>query len=191
MPIPLKKYLLPIALAIPLLLTACGQPDSANTPAATESEVSTASKTSTVETSSSSEDVESSVATKADKGKASSNAEDAAEPKQEQSSHASPQDSNDDVVESTLTIYTDQLPSIEEQQRMATEAFFNSPESALGIDPSNVPYADGGTCPAAVCGYGHDENGNPNPSSGEIQSWWTDCIATNSDDYCRANDPYQ
>ena len=37
-------------------------------------------------------------------------------------------------------------------------------------DLSNVPYADGGTCAAAICGYGHDENGNPNKSSGEIQT---------------------
>lgn len=33
-----------------------------------------------------------------------------------------------------------------------------------------VPVADGGTCPAAQCGYGHDEQGNPNPSSGELQT---------------------
>ena len=33
-----------------------------------------------------------------------------------------------------------------------------------------VPIADGGTCPAAQCGYGHDEQGNPNPSSGELQT---------------------
>ena len=37
-------------------------------------------------------------------------------------------------------------------------------------DLSTVPYADGGTCAAAICGYGHDENGNPNKSSGEIQT---------------------
>lgn len=37
-------------------------------------------------------------------------------------------------------------------------------------DPSTVPITDGGTCPAAVCGYGHDEHGNPNPSSGELQT---------------------
>ena len=41
------------------------------------------------------------------------------------------------------------------------------------IPPLNldeIPIADGGTCPAARCGYGHDANGNPNPSSGEIQT---------------------
>ena len=37
-------------------------------------------------------------------------------------------------------------------------------------DLSTVAYADGGTCPAYKCGYGHDENGNRNPSSGEIQT---------------------
>lgn len=34
---------------------------------------------------------------------------------------------------------------------------------------AEIPIADGGTCPAAKCGYGHDANGNPNPTSGEIQ----------------------
>lgn len=38
------------------------------------------------------------------------------------------------------------------------------------VDLDDIPIADGGTCPAARCGYGHDENGNPNPSSGEIQT---------------------
>lgn len=39
-----------------------------------------------------------------------------------------------------------------------------------GQDLSNIPVADGGTCPAAICGYGTDANGNPNPSSGELQT---------------------
>ena len=33
-----------------------------------------------------------------------------------------------------------------------------------------VAIADGGTCPAYLCGYGHDEQGNRNPTSGEIQT---------------------
>lgn len=33
-----------------------------------------------------------------------------------------------------------------------------------------VPIADGGTCPAYLCGYGHDAQGNRNPTSGEIQT---------------------
>lgn len=60
-----------------------------------------------------------------------------------------------------------------------------------GPDPETIHYADGGTCPAYKCGYGHDASGNPNPSNSEIQSWWSDCIAGNTAEYCRANDPYQ
>lgn len=68
----------------------------------------------------------------------------------------------------------------------ATDAYVNDPANCtaanLGGDPrydqmypggypaDQVPFADGGTCPAAICGYGHDENGNPNPSSGELQT---------------------
>lgn len=58
-------------------------------------------------------------------------------------------------------------------------------------DPATIPYADGGTCPAYKCGYGHDENGNFRPDNTEIQSWWGQCIAMNSTEYCRENDPYQ
>lgn len=53
------------------------------------------------------------------------------------------------------------------------------------------PYTEGGTCPAYLCGYGHDENGKPRPSNAEIQGWWGECIAENAAEYCRANDPYQ
>lgn len=60
-----------------------------------------------------------------------------------------------------------------------------------GPDPATIPYADGGTCPAYKCGYGHDASGNPNPSNSEIQSWWSDCTAVNTAEYCRENDPYQ
>lgn len=74
------------------------------------------------------------------------------------------------------------------------EQWYSSPDnpalSEYYEDPDNIPIADGGTCPAALCGYGHDEYGNPNPSSGEIQAWWMDCIAVNTEEYCRANDPY-
>ena len=45
------------------------------------------------------------------------------------------------------------------------------------VEPQNnqpahdgVAIADGGTCPAYLCGYGHDEQGNRNPTSGEIQT---------------------
>lgn len=37
-------------------------------------------------------------------------------------------------------------------------------------DPSQIPFANGGTCPAYKCGYGTNAKGNPNPSSGELQT---------------------
>lgn len=77
---------------------------------------------------------------------------------------------------------------------VSAEEFYNSLNNPAPmeqyVDPATVPIADGGTCPAYLCGYGHDENGNPNPTSGEIQLWWSNCIAANTEDYCRANDPY-
>lgn len=39
------------------------------------------------------------------------------------------------------------------------------------VDPNSIPYADGGTCPAYQCGYGHNSEGARNPSSGEIQTY--------------------
>lgn len=36
--------------------------------------------------------------------------------------------------------------------------------------PSEVAYGDGGTCAAAICGYGTNSQGQRNPSSGEIQT---------------------
>lgn len=36
---------------------------------------------------------------------------------------------------------------------------------------ANTPYADGGTCAAAICGYGTNDQGQRNPSSGELQMW--------------------
>lgn len=37
-------------------------------------------------------------------------------------------------------------------------------------DPGQVAIADGGTCPAYLCGYGTNDQGQRNPSSGEIQT---------------------
>lgn len=55
-----------------------------------------------------------------------------------------------------------------------TDAFVSDPSQCtpenLGANLDDIPFADGGTCPAYRCGYGHDENGNPNKSSGEIQT---------------------
>lgn len=84
-----------------------------------------------------------------------------------------------------------QAPASSAQQQTSTQQQAPPQAPEPSQDPGDVPNADGGTCPAYQCGYGHDENGNPNPSSGEIQQWWANCTATNTAEYCRANDPYQ
>lgn len=50
------------------------------------------------------------------------------------------------------------------------EEFYRIIEQNRQPDHDGVPFADGGNCPAYLCGYGHDEHGNPNPTSGELQS---------------------
>lgn len=52
-----------------------------------------------------------------------------------------------------------------------TGQYVSDSDQCEDIHPAHdgVPIPDGGTCPAYLCGYGHDAEGNPNPSSGEIQ----------------------
>lgn len=38
------------------------------------------------------------------------------------------------------------------------------------VGPENVAFADGGTCAGATCGYGHNAEGDRNPTSGELQA---------------------
>ncbi len=55
-----------------------------------------------------------------------------------------------------------------------TDSYVDDPSKCAPWQRDETPldqisYADGGTCPAYKCGYGHDANGNPNPTSGETQ----------------------
>lgn len=66
------------------------------------------------------------------------------------------------------------------------------PAGEVPQDLNNIPYSEGGTCPAYRCGYGTDAEGNDlNQERAESHAWWSDCIAINSAEYCRANDPWQ
>lgn len=58
------------------------------------------------------------------------------------------------------------------------ESWANSPDNPALAEKyaeeerlANIPYADGGTCPAYKCGYGTNSQGEPNPSSGELQAF--------------------
>lgn len=55
-----------------------------------------------------------------------------------------------------------------------TDSFVNSasecaPWQREELPADQIPFANGGTCPAYKCGYGHGANGKPNPTSGELQ----------------------
>lgn len=63
------------------------------------------------------------------------------------------------------------------QEIRDAEAWYNSPDNpalqeyyAEQERLSNIPYAEGGTCPAYLCGYGTNDQGQRNPSSGELQA---------------------
>ncbi|MCX7540528.1 hypothetical protein [Corynebacterium antarcticum] len=59
-------------------------------------------------------------------------------------------------------------------------------------DPSTIPYSEGGTCPPYRCGYGTDAAGNDlNVVREEAHRWWSDCVAVNTAEHCRASDPYR
>lgn len=67
-----------------------------------------------------------------------------------------------------------------------------SPANDPTQDLSNIPYSEGGTCPAYRCGYGTDAEGNDlNQEKADSHAWWNECIAANTAEYCRANDPWQ
>lgn len=66
------------------------------------------------------------------------------------------------------------------------------PTGEAAQDLSNIPYANGGTCPAYKCGYGTDAEGNDlNQEKADSHAWWSECVAANTAEYCRANDPWQ
>ncbi|WP_313678372.1 hypothetical protein [Corynebacterium stationis] len=67
-------------------------------------------------------------------------------------------------------------PSSNEVQ-LQNEGYYSSPDNPALAEYyaeqerlANIPYADGGTCPAYKCGYGTNSQGERNPSSGEIQT---------------------
>ena len=78
---------------------------------------------------------------------------------------------------------TEDDPSVAEPQAaldespFQNEGYYSSPDNPALAEYyaeqerlANIPYADGGTCPAYKCGYGTNSQGERNPSSGEIQT---------------------
>lgn len=76
------------------------------------------------------------------------------------------------LYQAGTAIYSDGSTGYEEScYQPMMDAAQSAPQSYGQVtpDPETIPFANGGTCPAYKCGYGTDENGNPNPSSGELQ----------------------
>ena len=169
------KRQFPVLFVISLFLTACSASDGATQ---TSSSTATSSPTSSSSTSS--------------KAPSSSTGSEAIEPAIVQAPTVEPAPIEQAPVVEQAPVAT--LPSAISiwapagtgYQCPGTDAFVYDPANCtsanLGGDPnyenkypggqglSNIPYADGGTCPAYKCGYGTDSYGNPNPSSGELQA---------------------
>lgn len=63
------------------------------------------------------------------------------------------------------------------EEHLQNESWYSSPDNPALAEYyaeqerlAQIPYADGGTCPAYKCGYGTNDQGQRNPSSGEIQT---------------------
>ncbi|GEM_PF-3809434 len=61
-------------------------------------------------------------------------------------------------------------------------------ENAIGLVPGNVaPYGEFAIDPPVTA----DNNYNPDTARIAGQNWWGECMASNTPEFCRANDPYQ
>lgn len=164
----MKKFL-PIVFAVPLLLSACsGSEDPAPAPSSTVTSSSTSSSTTS------------------GRSPSSSTASETSEPALAPATVVEPEPVEQQPAASQPTANSIWAPVGTGYQCPGTDAFVYDPANCtaanLGGDPSydsrfpggqdlsNTSVADGGTCPAYKCGYGTDANGNPNPSSGEIQT---------------------
>lgn len=165
---PLRRTALVAILAIPLLLTACGGDDQDTTPTTTSS-AATSSATSTTSSATSS------TTTETPEPELTPEEPAAAEPYVVEClpDPPGPATWSDGTVKFSQDCYDQGVANRGAYQCPGTDSYVDdlslcgNPQGAP--DPATVPYAEGGTCAAAVCGYGYDEYGTHNPSSGEIQ----------------------
>lgn len=170
---PLRRSALVAILAIPLLLTACSGDDQDTTPTTTSSAAASSTTSTTPSTTSSTTPEETEPVTE-DQA--------AVEPEPEVAASyvveclpdpPGPATWSDGTVRFSQDCYDQGVANRGAYQCPGTDSYVDdlslcgNPQGAP--DPATVPYAEGGTCAAAVCGYGYDEYGNRNPSSGEIQ----------------------
>lgn len=75
---------------------------------------------------------------------------------------------SDGVVRFSQDCYDEGVANRGAYQCPGTDSYVDDP-SQCGQWQGDASYANGDSCAAAICGYGYDAYGNPNPSSGEIQ----------------------
>lgn len=159
----IRRSALAALFALPLVLTACGGDDQDPAPTTSSATSTTTSTTSITTSSTPSETPEPEPVAE----------EPAAEPYVVECLEGTPGPalwSDGSMDHSDDCWYQNGGPEYAQEEGDATARFWEEhPEMLNQPDPATVPIPDGGTCPAYLCGYGHDAEGNPNPSSGEIQ----------------------
>ena len=180
----MRRLLAPIVLAIPLVLAACSQPADDEPAPSTTSSTATSTTSSSV-TSTSSTTTSAAPTSTAEPSPAQEPAPEAAPAEQAPAEVAEPY-----VVECLFGTPGPSLMSDGTTQN--TEYCGNQPgaqehrdaESAAGYDPTKN-YEDP-QLPAYLTRTPEESR-----QQAEGQGWWSNCMATNTAEYCRATDPYQ
>ena len=180
----MRRLLTPIVLAIPLVLAACNQPADDEPAPSTTSSTATSTTSSSV-TSTSSTTTSAAPTRTAEPTPAQEPAPEAAPAEQTPAEVAEPY-----VVECLFGTPGPSLMSDGTTQN--TEYCGNQPgaqehrdaESAAGYDPTKN-YEDP-QLPAYLTRTPEESR-----QQAEGQGWWSNCMATNTAEYCRATDPYQ
>ncbi|MEX3517212.1 hypothetical protein VVR26_07135 [Corynebacterium camporealensis] len=174
------KRLIPIFLAVPLVLAACQSED---TPAPVESTTSSSSAPSTTSTSSS-------ASSSSEQKTSELSAQPVQEPEPAPAKAEPIPESEPYIVECLFGTPGPSLMS--DGTTRNTEYCGNQPgaqehrdaESAAGYDPTKN-YEDP-QLPAYLTRTPEESR-----QQAEGQGWWSNCMATNTAEYCRATDPYQ
>lgn len=183
----MRRLLAPIVLAIPLVLAACSQPADDEPAPSTTSSTATSTTSSSV-TSTSSTTTSTAPTSTAEPTPAQEPAPEAAPAEQPPAAPAEvaepyvveclfgapgPSLMSDGTVQNTE--YCGNQPGAQE---------YRDAEAAAGYDPTKI-YEDP-QLPAYLTRTPEESR-----QQAEGQGWWSNCMATNTAEYCRATDPYQ
>ena len=183
----MRRLLTPIVLAIPLVLAACNQPADDEPAPSTTSSTATSPTSSSV-TSTSSTTTSAAPTRTAEPTPAQEPAPEAAPAEQTPAEVAEPYvveclfgTPGPSLMSDGTTIYTDYcFYENGGPEYLAQESWANSPDN-----PANQFYYPE-PAPAYLTRTPEESR-----QQAEGQGWWSNCMATNTAEYCRATDPYQ